>query len=80
MTAERLTALLNHLPAGITEVYLHPATANVFQGAAPGYLYTEELAALTAPAVKAAAEACGARLCGFADLATEMREAHRVPG
>lgn len=69
MTTGRLTALLGHLPAGNTEIYLHPATANVFEGSAPGYRYAEELAALTAPAVKAAAEASGARLCGFADLA-----------
>jgi len=69
MTAGRLAALLNHLPTGSTEIYLHPATANVFPGSAPGYRHAEELAALTSPAVEAAAKACGARLCGFADLA-----------
>jgi hopanoid biosynthesis associated protein HpnK len=71
MTTRRLTALLSHLPAGTTEIYLHPATTNVFEGSAPGYRYAEELAALTAPAVKAATEASGARLCGFAELAKE---------
>lgn len=71
MTARRLAALLSHLPPGTTEIYLHPATANVFAGSAPGYLYAEELAALTAPAVIAAARACGARLCGFSDLGKE---------
>lgn len=70
MTARRLVSLLAHLPAGTTEIYLHPATSCNFEGAAPGYRYGEEFAALTDPAVKAAALASGARLCGFADLLT----------
>jgi hopanoid biosynthesis associated protein HpnK len=69
MTVNRLAGLLNHLPTGSTEIYLHPATVNVFAGSAPGYRHAEELAALAAPAVRAAAKASGARLCGFADLA-----------
>jgi chitin disaccharide deacetylase len=54
-TADRLAAILPRLPAGTTEVYLHPATAGGFPGAAPGYRYAEELAALTDPRVRAAA-------------------------
>lgn len=54
-TAERLAAILPQLPAGVTEIYLHPATAGGFPGAAPGYRYAEELAALTDPRVRAAA-------------------------
>ncbi len=54
-TAERLAALLGRLPGGTTEIYLHPATAPGFAGAAPGYRYAEELAALTDPRVRAAA-------------------------
>jgi hopanoid biosynthesis associated protein HpnK len=53
-TADRLAAVLSRLPAGVTEIYLHPATAGGFPGAAPGYRYAEELAALTDPRVRAA--------------------------
>jgi chitin disaccharide deacetylase len=56
-TADRLAALLPRLPAGTTEVYLHPATAGGFPGGAPGYRYAEELAALTDPRVATAAAA-----------------------
>lgn len=66
MTTERLAGLLAHLPAGVTEIYAHPATTGGFEGAAPGYRYADELAALTAPAVKAAA--AGVRRGGFSDL------------
>jgi hopanoid biosynthesis associated protein HpnK len=70
MTAERVRGLIVHLPDGITELYTHPATAGGFDGEAPGYLYAEELAALTAPDVLAAVRASGAGLGGFADLAS----------
>jgi hopanoid biosynthesis associated protein HpnK len=46
-TAERLVRVLPLLPEGVTELYFHPATRGAFAGAAPGYLYAEELAALT---------------------------------
>lgn len=69
MTAPRLRGLIDHLPAGLSEIYVHPATAGGFDGAAPGYRYAEELAALTAPEVMAVAKASGARLGGFADFA-----------
>ena len=56
-TAARLAALLPLLPArGVTEVYLHPATAGGFAGGAAGYDYAGELAALLDPRVRAAAE------------------------
>lgn len=54
-TADRLADVLPRLPPGVTEVYLHPATAGGFPGAAPGYRYAEELAALTDPRIRAAA-------------------------
>jgi len=69
MTTERVRGLIDHLPDGITELYVHPATGGGFEGEAPGYLYAEELAALTAPAVLAAVRASGAQLGGFADMA-----------
>ncbi|NNM71822.1 hopanoid biosynthesis-associated protein HpnK [Enterovirga aerilata] len=49
MTPSRVAGLLRHLPPGRTELYAHPATAGGFAGAAPGYRYAEELAALTDP-------------------------------
>jgi hypothetical protein len=53
--AGRLAALLPRLPAGVTEIYLHPATAPGFPGGAAGYDYPGELAALVDPAVREAA-------------------------
>jgi hopanoid biosynthesis associated protein HpnK len=68
MTETRLAGLLQHLPDGLSEIYLHPATSNGFEGAAPGYRYVDEFAALTAPSVLAAARRAGAKLGGFADF------------
>jgi chitin disaccharide deacetylase len=69
MIEPRLAGLLLHLPDGMTEIYAHPATSGAFEGAASNYRYADELAALTSPAVLAAARASGARLGGFADFA-----------
>jgi hopanoid biosynthesis associated protein HpnK len=65
MTRDRLLGLLGHLPDGLSEIYLHPATG-FYPGAAPSYRYAEELAALTDPAVAAAA--AGFTRGGFADF------------
>ena len=46
MTARRLSGLISHLPGGLVEIYMHPATTDAFAGCAAGYRYTEELAAL----------------------------------
>ena len=69
MTERRIAGLLSHLGEGITEIYAHPATAGGFEGAAVGSRYADELAALTAPAIRAAASAARARLGGFSDFA-----------
>ena len=53
-TADRLAALLPRLPAGTTEIYLHPASRDGFAGGAPGYRHADELAALLDPRVRAA--------------------------
>jgi hopanoid biosynthesis associated protein HpnK len=66
MTTSRLLGLLRHLPEGRSEIYLHPATTDDFAGHAPGYRYAEELAALVAPDVIAAAREL--RLGGYADF------------
>lgn len=62
MTNARLAKLLRALPAGVVEIYTHPASANAFAGHAPGYRYTDELAALTDPECIAAARQAGYRL------------------
>ncbi|WP_018263462.1 hopanoid biosynthesis-associated protein HpnK [Methylobacterium sp. WSM2598] len=68
MSPPRVAALLRHLPAGLTELYTHPATRGGFPGEAPGYAYAEELAALTAPESRAALRESGAVLGGFGDF------------
>jgi chitin disaccharide deacetylase len=67
MTQSRLQGLIAHLPDGVTEIYTHPATASVFAGAAPGYRYQEELAALTSPDVRLEIAAAGVASGGFSD-------------
>jgi hypothetical protein len=67
MTAARLKSLLERLPAGVVEIYTHPAAANAFAGHAPGYRYTDELAALIDPECIASVRRLGHRLGGFAE-------------
>ena len=67
MTQSRLRGLIAHLPEGITEIYTHPATSSDFAGAAPGYRYEEELAALTSPDLRRQIAAAGVVSGGFAD-------------
>jgi len=68
MTEERLRGIVENLPEGLSEIYLHPASAAGFQGAAPGYRYTDEFFALTSKTVLAAAHAPGLQLGSFADF------------
>lgn len=70
MTGTRLEAVLQRLPEGLTEIYTHPATAGGFAGAAPGYLYADELAGLTHPTVLRAAATSGAEPGGYSDVLT----------
>ena len=67
--AARMRAAVASLPAGLTEIYTHPATDDAYPGHAPGYRYRDELSALTDPAVAAAVEAGGALRGRFADFA-----------
>ena len=67
MTAPRLKGLVENLPPGLSEIYLHPATA-AYSGSAPGYAYAEECAALLDPAVIAATKGRDIRLGGFCDF------------
>ncbi len=68
MTRDRLHGLVAHLPDGLSEIYLHPATSDSFTGSASGYRYCDELAALLDADVAAAARASSIRLGGFADF------------
>ena len=67
MTAARLRGIIAHLPEGLSEIYLHPATGD-YPGSAPGYAYAAERAALLDPAVVAAARCGDIRLGGFCDF------------
>ena len=68
MSKTRVAALLDRLPKGAVEIYLHPATQNDFAGAAPGYRYAEEFAALCDRDCIAAVQRSGYTLGGYADL------------
>ncbi len=67
MTRTRLAALLGRLPPGFVEIYLHPAVTDAFAGAAPGYRYAEEFAALCDPDCIAAVRRSGCTLGGYSD-------------
>ncbi|MDE2181993.1 MAG: hopanoid biosynthesis-associated protein HpnK [Alphaproteobacteria bacterium] len=68
MTAARLTALLSLLPDGITEIYTHPATAGGFAGAAQGYRYGDELAAVASKQLADFTRENGIRRGSFRDF------------
>lgn len=81
MTEARLLALVPLLPAGVSEIYTHPATADAaaMPHAASGYRYCEELKALLSPAVRAALAENGIRLTRFSALASASRPAATAP-
>jgi hopanoid biosynthesis associated protein HpnK len=68
MTKPRVEALLRRLPPGVVEIYLHPGTQNNFAGAAPGYRYTDEFAALCDPDCIAAVRQSGFAVGGYSDV------------
>jgi maltooligosyltrehalose synthase len=65
MTARRVAAILDNLPEGVSEIYLHPATC-AYNGSVRGYRYSDEFAALMAPEVMTKAR--GAKLGRFGDF------------
>jgi hopanoid biosynthesis associated protein HpnK len=67
MTKDRVLSLVQGLPDGLSEIYLHPATG-AYPGSAPGYRYAEELAALTDEEVAEAARDPHIKLGGFIDF------------
>jgi hopanoid biosynthesis associated protein HpnK len=68
MTEARLLQLLPLLPAGLSEIYFHPAAGRdaLLDRLMPTYRHADELAALLSPAVRQAA--AGVRLAGYADF------------
>jgi hypothetical protein len=62
-----VAGLLENLPEGLSEIYLHPATGP-YRGSAPGYRYAEELAALVAPRIVDASRNSAFARGGFADF------------
>jgi len=70
MDESRLLAVLRALPAGVTEIYLHPGTrsGDAITASMTGYRHEDELAGLLSPRVRAAIAASGARLGGFSDI------------
>jgi chitin disaccharide deacetylase len=64
IAADRLVALVRGLPAGTTELCCHPANACEATTMYAGERLLE-LSALCDPAVRAAIDACGVRLCAF---------------
>jgi hopanoid biosynthesis associated protein HpnK len=70
MDEATVLAALPHLPAGLTEIYLHPGLASGAAVAASmdGYRHADELAALLSPRVRAALDAVAPRRGGFTDL------------
>jgi hopanoid biosynthesis associated protein HpnK len=77
MTRARLAGIVRHLPEGVSEIYLHPATGP-YPGAARGYRYADELQALTAPEVIAACRDPSLRLGGYGDFAATHSAGGRV--
>ena len=68
MTAKRLTGLLRHLPDGLNEIYLHPATSNTFAGCTPGCHYSQEFAALVDREVIETVRRSGSAVGGYQDF------------
>lgn len=67
MIPDRLAGLIEHLPDGLSEIYMHPATGS-YPGSAPGYQYSSELTALTDPRMPGLLAARDIRLGGFVDF------------
>jgi chitin disaccharide deacetylase len=65
-----LLQILSKLPAGVTEIYLHPAklSGSDISSSMPGYRHRDELAALLSSRVGLAIMASGATLGGFKDI------------
>lgn len=70
MVEERVLALLPHLPAGITEMYFHPATreTRALVAAMPTYRFVDELRTLLSAGVRRRIVELGISLAAYGDL------------
>lgn len=73
MTETRLLSAIEALPAGVTEIYLHPATQGPLTDAMADYDHAGELAALISPRVAAALAYHQIEPTGFSKLAAADR-------
>jgi len=78
-----LAVLANLPPAGISELYLHPALQSgaAIGASMPGYRHADEFAALVSPRVRLACARLrgrGVRFGGFADLLAPPSAAHQA--
>ncbi|HEY6455686.1 MAG TPA: ChbG/HpnK family deacetylase, partial [Steroidobacteraceae bacterium] len=71
MDEARLLQILAGLPAGVTEIYLHPGTlsGSAISPTMSGYRHRDELRALLSPAVRAALSDPSIQRGGYADIA-----------
>jgi hopanoid biosynthesis associated protein HpnK len=69
---ERLLRLVPYLPDGVTELYLHPASARTpaLVAAMPSYCQLEELEALLSPVLKSCIAEHGICVTSYSDLTT----------
>lgn len=68
MVETRLLQIIERLPTGVTEVYLHPAASpHPLAASMTGYRHADELAALLSAPVRAAIAASGIAVGGFGD-------------
>ena len=68
MTVDRLHAAIAALPAGLSEIYLHPAVRDDYPGHGPGYRHRDELAALPDPGARQQSVAHHVQIGNFAAL------------
>ncbi|MER6526361.1 ChbG/HpnK family deacetylase [Streptomyces sp. NPDC001508] len=71
-----LIDVLTLLPRGLTEIYLHPATAGPepITDTMRGYRHADELSALLSPRVREAFAETGAGTGGFTDLCDNLKQ------
>jgi len=70
MDETRMLEILARLPAGVTEIYLHPAaqSGQIIAASMSQYRHADELDALLSPRVRSAIDSAGVSLGGFGDL------------
>jgi len=74
MVEERLLRLVPHLPDGVSEIYLHPATGltPLLTRGVPDYRREQEFAALLSSAVKRSLCEAGIRRGGYSDFSAPL--------